>query len=338
MPRQTNGSYQAPGSTSAVSGQPISSAAFNNLETDIGAEITNSVDRLGRGAMQAALNLGSHQINALAPGVLATDAVNLSQLNAVDSFASLTAASLTAEIVYISDPTLTQCSLVYQNAGANRWQLYKDSTAESGGNAGSNFVLTSYADDGATEATVFSVSRVTAAVAFTYSPTVPTPAETDNSSKVVNSAFVNNVLAAGPVLGNGATATTQLGTDSSTKVATTAQVQLALAAGPVLGNGATATTQLGTDNSTKVATTAQVQASVLANAPGAMINCLAVAVGSYCSAATSSVVSPNGTLAGSSLTCWSSNSPTNGTLTGTWRFMGSGTASSTNGQLWLRIA
>jgi len=84
-----------------------------------------------------------------------------------------------------------------------------------------------------------------------------TPATTNNSTSVASTAFVNNFIAAGPVLGATTTATTQAATDNDTSVATTAFVNNFIAAG--LPNGTTATTQATTDNSTKVATTAFVK-------------------------------------------------------------------------------
>jgi len=76
MPRQSNGTYVAPSNTSAVSGQTISSSAYNSLQTDLGNEITNSVDRGGRGAMTANFNAGGYQINSLASPTISTDAAN----------------------------------------------------------------------------------------------------------------------------------------------------------------------------------------------------------------------------------------------------------------------
>lgn len=96
MPRASNGTYQQPGGTAAVSGQPISSSAFNTLESDIGQEITNSVDRLGRSAMEANLSLGGNIINNVANGVATTDAVNLGQQNTAIAAAAATAAAATA--------------------------------------------------------------------------------------------------------------------------------------------------------------------------------------------------------------------------------------------------
>jgi hypothetical protein len=74
LPRQSNGTYVAPANTAAVSGGTISSSAFNTLETDIGTEITNSVDRSGRSAMTAALPMGGNKITGLADPVALTDA------------------------------------------------------------------------------------------------------------------------------------------------------------------------------------------------------------------------------------------------------------------------
>jgi len=76
LPRQSNGTYVAPSNTSAVSGQTISSSAYNSLQTDLGNEITNSLDRGGRGAMTANFNVGGYQINNLANPSLSTDAAN----------------------------------------------------------------------------------------------------------------------------------------------------------------------------------------------------------------------------------------------------------------------
>lgn len=73
MPRQANGTYLQPANTAAVSGQTISSTANNTLITDIGTEITNSVDRGGRSAMTAALPMGGQKITGMADPTASTD-------------------------------------------------------------------------------------------------------------------------------------------------------------------------------------------------------------------------------------------------------------------------
>ncbi len=82
MPRSSNGTYTQPANTAAVSGQTISSVAFNTLESDIGNEITNSLDRLGRSSMQANLPMAGYLINNLGNAVVATDALPKGQADA----------------------------------------------------------------------------------------------------------------------------------------------------------------------------------------------------------------------------------------------------------------
>lgn len=83
MPRQANGNYLAPANTAAVSGATISSTAFNTLETDIGTEITNSVDRGGRSAMTAALPMGGQKITGMADPAVPTDGATKNYVDTV---------------------------------------------------------------------------------------------------------------------------------------------------------------------------------------------------------------------------------------------------------------
>lgn len=76
MPRQSNGTYLPPANTAAVSGNTISSTAYNSLSGDIGNEITNSLDRGGRSAMTAALPMGGFPINNLGSPTASTDAAS----------------------------------------------------------------------------------------------------------------------------------------------------------------------------------------------------------------------------------------------------------------------
>ncbi len=82
MPRQANGTYQAPAGTAAVSNQDISSSDYNTLNTDFGNEITNSLDRGGRGAMTANLPMGGNKINNLGVPVAGTDAATKDYVDA----------------------------------------------------------------------------------------------------------------------------------------------------------------------------------------------------------------------------------------------------------------
>jgi len=70
----------SPAGDAAVTGTPISSVAYNGQNSDIAAELTNSVDRLGRGGMLANLPMGSNRITGLGNPVGAQDAVTLATL------------------------------------------------------------------------------------------------------------------------------------------------------------------------------------------------------------------------------------------------------------------
>jgi hypothetical protein len=85
LPRQSNGTYVAPSNTAAVSGQTISSTAYNSLTSDLGTEITNSLDREGRSAMQANLPMGSYLINNLGTPVASTDAATKGYIDTATS-------------------------------------------------------------------------------------------------------------------------------------------------------------------------------------------------------------------------------------------------------------
>lgn len=100
MPRQSNGTYQQPANTAAVSGQTISSTAFNTLETDIGNEITNSLDRGGRSAMTAALPMGGQKVTGMADPTVTTDAATKNYVDtSTSSFFSTGDVKLTIKTV-----------------------------------------------------------------------------------------------------------------------------------------------------------------------------------------------------------------------------------------------
>ena len=83
-------------------------------------------------------------------------------------------------------------AVTYFSTGASvRWYIGKNTTAESGSNAGSDFYLTAYADDGVSPlGSAFVISRATQIMAFTGTPTALTPATADNSTSVATTAFV----------------------------------------------------------------------------------------------------------------------------------------------------
>jgi hypothetical protein len=122
IPRQANGTYLAPANTSAISGQSISSVAFNTLETDIGTEITNSLDRGGRSAMTGPLPMGGQKITGMADPTAATDGATK---NYVDT--------ATATFFGTGDIKLT-----LKTVADSGWLLFDDGTFGNAGSGSSN--------------------------------------------------------------------------------------------------------------------------------------------------------------------------------------------------------
>jgi len=76
MPRNASGIYTTPAGTTAVSGQTISSTAYNNFLNDISQAITQSLPVNGVVAMTGNLNMGNYRVtNLLSPPQAPQDAV-----------------------------------------------------------------------------------------------------------------------------------------------------------------------------------------------------------------------------------------------------------------------
>lgn len=291
MPRQSSGSYIAPANTAAVSGQTISSAAFNTLETDIGNEVTNSLDRLGRGAMQAPLNFGGFKAQNAADPASAQDLVTLNYLGSTFSVSSskviswlgytpankagdtftgqITVAPVAGAGNAVLSKTITTGGASVNIYGASnllaRWGIsLGDGTAESGGNAGSNFDIAAFDDSGAALSIPLSINRATGRLTVGYGLSLSGGATLDSLTVSGTAAFSGTTTA--PTIG--------AATDNSTNVATTAFAQAAISYvithTPSFSAGATTTGSSATDNSATVANTAFVQSAisyVIANAP-----------------------------------------------------------------------
>lgn len=122
MARQANGTYIQPANTAAVTATTIASSAYNTLITDIGTEITNSVDRGGRSAMTAALPMGSNKITGMAEPAASTDAATK---NYVDT--------TTAAFFSTGDVKLT-----IKTAADSGWLLFADGATFGNNGSGSN--------------------------------------------------------------------------------------------------------------------------------------------------------------------------------------------------------
>lgn len=83
-------------------------------------------------------------------------------------------------------------TLSFRTGTSARWLLTKGATAETGSNAGSPLTLSAYDDSGVLLGTAFTIPRATQVVAFTQSPTAPTPSAGDNSTKVATTAYARS--------------------------------------------------------------------------------------------------------------------------------------------------
>ncbi len=99
--------------------------------------------------------------------------------------------TLTNQGIFISKAATTSRTIDFQTAGSDRWLLSANATAESGANAGSDFQLIRVADNGATQNTVYTISRATGVVDFATAPTVA-------GSPIGSSGTVTSVAASVP--------------------------------------------------------------------------------------------------------------------------------------------
>jgi hypothetical protein len=99
-------------------------------------------------------------------------------------------------IIYLQSDAGTARQLTAYSGALLRWNFaFATGGAETGGNVGSNFVVTRYDDAGAVIDNPFSIIRSTGIAAFTQSPTAPTPNAGDSSTKLATTAFVTSSFA-----------------------------------------------------------------------------------------------------------------------------------------------
>ena len=96
----------------------------------------------------------------------------------------------TTAALYMQTDAGQNGTIVFRTGTLSRWQFYKDGVTEGGANAGSNLNLVTYDDAGASLGSVFGIARATRIMAFTVSPTAPTPALNDSTTKVATTAYV----------------------------------------------------------------------------------------------------------------------------------------------------
>ncbi|MFA4974361.1 MAG: hypothetical protein WC683_17280, partial [bacterium] len=101
MPRNASGIYTQPSNTQAVQGNIISPDAYNSLITDIGTELTNSLDRQGRSAMGANLPMGGFKVVNAAEPTSAQDVATKNYIDTTVAPINATIAGLQSTLVFL---------------------------------------------------------------------------------------------------------------------------------------------------------------------------------------------------------------------------------------------
>ncbi len=101
MARNSSGQYTLPPGDAAVPGGPISSLAYNGQNSDFAGELTNSLDRLGRGAMEANFPMGANRIVGMADPIAATDAATKEYVDNPSTVPATVTAAIAAAIAAI---------------------------------------------------------------------------------------------------------------------------------------------------------------------------------------------------------------------------------------------
>ena len=105
MPRNS-GTYNPPAGQPVISGTSISSTVFNNLVSDLGNEITNSIPRDGSAPPTTNLPLGNFKITGLGAATLATDATQFQQVQNGSAIYLTAVAGTNAITASLTTPTL----------------------------------------------------------------------------------------------------------------------------------------------------------------------------------------------------------------------------------------
>jgi hypothetical protein len=160
MPFNGSGSFSP--AITFVDNTPATAGDQNTQDVDIAGGLTNCITRDGQSPAHANLPMGAFKLTQLGAGSVNSDSVNLGQVATAFPFVNVI-----SPVVEVTGAAATQRPLQFQTAGSNRWILYADNTAESGSNAGSNFGVNAYADDGVTIlSTPFTINRSTGIINF----------------------------------------------------------------------------------------------------------------------------------------------------------------------------
>jgi|SRR5579863_750633 len=131
------------------------------------------------GAVLCSNNLTVSGITSLT-GTLATGSITAA------GNITMTAPAATDSALYSNAPSGQSAYYVFQNTGSSRWDIKKDNTAESGSNAGSNFSIDAYGDNGIYLSTPIEIVRSTGVVTISSGLTITTGITTIGSTTTHN--------------------------------------------------------------------------------------------------------------------------------------------------------
>jgi hypothetical protein len=155
MSRSSGGTYTLPANTAAVSGQTASSSKYNTLNTDVASALTDSLDRTGKGAMQAQFK-GIDGV-AATPGI-AFSAQPSTGMRRIDADSASLVQNGVDSLIF----TDTEVEVPNGSAGASNLVVNGDFGSLSSW-VGANWALAA----GAVQHTVGATTSLTQAVAFT---------------------------------------------------------------------------------------------------------------------------------------------------------------------------
>ena len=167
-----------------VSGSPITSSGTITVSYDTGYQGYTSAEAsklsgIASGATVGAdwsVNLSNIPANiSLWASVAPSDKADASALS---SYLPLAGGTMTGHLIIgnaydlrLDSPTPATRIIRWNTGGVNRWAAYTNSTSESGGNAGSNFVMRRYADDGSgLSPDPYTINRATGVISFGLRP------------------------------------------------------------------------------------------------------------------------------------------------------------------------
>jgi hypothetical protein len=192
-------STYAPLASPALTGSPTAPTATAG---------TNTTQIATTAFVAAAITTAQATATTQAPGDNSTHVATTAFVQtATGAYLPLVGGALTGPLA-ITGAAGTARAIKFETAGVLRWELAADIEPESGSNAGSNLVLTSYSDAGASLVGAISINRASGVTTFGVTPTHPTPTAGDNSQNSATTAFVQQAKTANAARTSSAQSTT----------------------------------------------------------------------------------------------------------------------------------